>query len=46
MTKVEREMMNTIHLYGLIFSLDGGGKDAASDYMAPILKEEQSGNQI
>ncbi len=46
MTEAEREMMNTIHLYGLILSLGDGGKDAALDYMAAILKEEQSGDQV
>ncbi len=46
MTEVEREMMSTIHVYGLIFSLDGSGKDAALDYMEAILEKEQHGDQV
>ena len=34
MTEAEREMMNTIHLYGLILSLDDRGKEIAKDYIA------------
>lgn len=44
MTEAERKMMNTIHLYGLIFSLDGGSKLAFLDHIEAILKEERSGD--
>lgn len=46
MTEAEREMMNTIHMYGLMLSLDDGGKLAFMDHIEAILKEEQSGNQV
>lgn len=41
MTEVERQMMNTIHMYGLILSLDGGAKKTALDRIKAILEEEQ-----
>lgn len=41
MTEEERQMINTIHLYGLILSLDGGTKNAALDCIRAILEEEQ-----
>lgn len=34
MTDAEREMMNTIHLYGLILSLDDSGQEAVKDYIS------------
>lgn len=37
MTEAEREMMNTIHLYGLILSLDDNTTDVALDYAKAIL---------
>lgn len=43
MTEAEREMMDTIHLYGLIFSLDGSGKETVLKGVEAIL-EEQNGN--
>jgi hypothetical protein len=36
MTEAEREMMNTIHLYGLILSLDDNTTDVALDYANAI----------
>ena len=44
MTEAEREMINTIHLYGLILSLDGGGKLAFLDHIKATLEEKQDGN--
>lgn len=41
MTEAERKMMNTIHLYGLLLSLDGGAKKIALDRIEAILEEEQ-----
>ena len=41
MTDAEREMLTTIHLYGLIFSLDDRGKEAALKGIKTILKGEQ-----
>lgn len=43
MTEAERGMMNTIHLYGLILSLDGG-KLAFLDHIKATLEEKQDGN--
>ena len=43
MTEAEREMMNTIHLYGLILSLGDGGKETALKGIEAIL-EEPDGN--
>lgn len=43
MTEAERQMMNTIHVYGLIFSLDGNGKENALKDIEAIL-EEQDGD--
>lgn len=42
MTEAEREMMNTIHLYGLILSLGAGGKESALESIEAILRGEQS----
>lgn len=42
MTEAERKMMNTIHLYGLILSLDDGGKETVLNGVEAILEEEQS----
>ncbi len=42
MTEAEREMMNTIHLYGLILSLGDGGKETVLKGVEAILEEEQS----
>lgn len=42
MTEAERQMMNTIHMYGMILSLDGGTKKTALDCIKAILEEEQS----
>lgn len=41
MTEAERQMMNTVHMYGLILSLDGGAKKIALDRVKAILEEEQ-----
>lgn len=41
MTEAERQMMNTVHMYGLILSLDGGAQKTASDRINAILEEEQ-----
>lgn len=41
MTEAERQMMNTIHLYGLLLSLDGGAKKKALDCIEVILEEKQ-----
>lgn len=41
MTEAERQMMNTVHMYGLILSLDGGDKKTALDRVKAILEEEQ-----
>lgn len=43
MTEAEREMMNTIHLYGLIFSLGDGSKFAFLEHIKATL-EEQDGD--
>lgn len=43
MTEAEREMMDTIHLYGLIFSLGDGGKETVLKGVEAIL-EEQDGD--
>lgn len=40
--EAEREMMNIIHMYGLILSLDGGAKKAALDCIKAIWEDEQS----
>ncbi len=42
MTVAEREMMNRIHLYGLILSLDDGGKETALKGIEAILEGKQS----
>lgn len=42
MTEAERQMMNTIHMYGLILSLDGGAKKIALASIDEIMREEQS----
>lgn len=41
MTEEEREMMTTIHLYGLVFSMDDRTKDAALDYIEATFGEER-----
>lgn len=46
MTGEERQMMNTIHMYGLMLSMDGASKSALLDHIKAILKEEQSGDQV
>ena len=43
MTEAEREMMDTIHLYWLIFLLDGESECAFRNYIKAIL-EEQDGD--
>ena len=42
MTEAERKMMNTIYLYGLIFSLGDGGKEAALEHIEAILEKEHA----
>lgn len=37
MTEAEREMMNTIHMYGLMLSLDDNTTDVAFDCAKAIL---------
>lgn len=44
MTEAERQMMNTIHLYGMILSLDGGTKKAALDRIEEIMREGPDGD--
>lgn len=44
MTEAEREMMNTIHLYGLIFSLDDSGKETVLKGVEAILEDEHDGD--
>lgn len=41
MTEAERQMMNTIHMYGRIFSMNDDAKNQVLDYMEEILKEAQ-----
>lgn len=41
MTDAERQMMDTIHTYGLIFSMDADTKKFAIDCIEAILKGEQ-----
>lgn len=43
MTEAEREMMSTIHVYGLILSLGDGGKETVLKGVEAILGE-QDGN--
>lgn len=46
MTEAECTMMSTIHMYGLIFSLDGSGKETALKGIEAILEEaEQCGGE-
>lgn len=48
MTEAERSAMNTIRMYGLIFSMNDSNEKqkAALDYAASILKErEQRGGE-
>ena len=42
MTEAERQMMNTIHMYGLIFSMDADTKKFIIDCMDAILKGAQT----
>lgn len=42
MTEEERQMINTIHLYGLILSLGGGAKKIALARINEIMRGEQS----
>lgn len=41
MTEEERQMMNTIHLYGLILSLDDGTTKIAWDRIEEIMEEHK-----
>lgn len=40
MTEEERQMMVTIHLYGMIFSLGDNAKEALMDCMETVLERK------
>lgn len=46
MTEAERSAMNTIRMYGLIFSMQGADEKqrAALNYAASVLKEREQGS--
>ena len=41
MTEAERQMMDDIHLHGMILSLDDDAQKTALDYIEAAMKEER-----